>query len=376
MSPFDSPPKPTKPLAYHRILSPTCSIKVSPLCLGGISIGSSWSSMFGENEEPFCLLDAYYSSGGNLIDTASIYNSKASESLIGEWMEKRGNRDEMVIATKYTAAKNLHISLRDSLKKLRTDYIDILFVHWWDFGTSVEEIMTHLHAAVMSKQVLYLGVSNAPAWVVVKANEYARHNGMTPFSVYEAKWNATQRDAEAEIVPMCEDQGMGVMTFATLGGGSILTAKERAEKAEASRKPKNGERVSQPLTEDETKICEVLEAIAEEKKTSIQAIACAYLFSQTTYVIPIIGMQSVKHVEDMSSFLEVQLSPLESKRIQTAAKFDPRYPLNFAYQFKGNQEYHLGLTTRHNQQYQMAAYVNATPKQGPYGNLEALPEDH
>ena len=116
------------------------------------------------------------------------------------------------------------------------------------------------------------------------------------------------------------------------------------------------------------------------------------MFSQTTYVIPIIGMQSVKHVEDMSSFLEFQLSPLESKRIQTAAKFDPRYPLNFAYQFKGNQEYHLGLTTRHNQQYQMAAYVNAPPKQGvsactfcissrrtnplqPYGNLEALPED-
>ena len=108
--------------------------------------------MFGENEEPFALLDAYYSSGGNFIDTASIYNSEASESLIGEWMEKRGNRDEMVIATKYTAgyksymkeekphmfqsnftgnsAKNLHVSLRDSLKKLRTDYIDTLFVHW------------------------------------------------------------------------------------------------------------------------------------------------------------------------------------------------------------------------------------------------------
>jgi len=102
---------------------------------------------------------------------------------------------------------------------------------------------------------------------------------MTPFSVYEAKWNATQRDAEAEIVPMCEDQGMGVMTFATLGGGSILTTKERAEKAEASRKPKNGERVSQPLTEDETKICEVLEAIAEEKKTSIQAIVSSWCIS-------------------------------------------------------------------------------------------------
>lgn len=149
---FDSPPKPTKPLAYHRPLAPTASIKVSPLCLGGISIGSSWSSAFGANEDPFSLLDAYYSAGGNFIDTASNYNSEASESLIGEWMEKRGNRDEMVIAAKYSAgyksyvraekpdlfqtnftgnsAKNLHISLRDSLRKLRTDYVDVLLVHW------------------------------------------------------------------------------------------------------------------------------------------------------------------------------------------------------------------------------------------------------
>jgi aryl-alcohol dehydrogenase-like predicted oxidoreductase len=149
---FDSPPKPTKPLAYHRILSPTCSVKVSPLALGGISIGSSWASGFGKNEDPFSLLDTYYSLGGNFIDTAQMYNSEASERLIGEWMEKKGNRDEMVIATKYTAgykgymktekpdmfqtnytgnlAKSLHISLRDSLKNLRTDYIDILLVHW------------------------------------------------------------------------------------------------------------------------------------------------------------------------------------------------------------------------------------------------------
>jgi aryl-alcohol dehydrogenase-like predicted oxidoreductase len=147
---FASPPKPKTALGYHRILSPTAGVKVSPIILGGISIGSSWGELFGENEEPFTLLDTYFSLGGNFIDTSNIYNSEDSEKLIGEWMEKRGNRDQMVIATKYTAgyraycreneplqsnftgnsAKSMHISLRDSLKKLRTDYIDILYVHW------------------------------------------------------------------------------------------------------------------------------------------------------------------------------------------------------------------------------------------------------
>jgi len=150
MSFFAPPPKPSTPLGYHRILSPTAAVKVSPIALGGISIGSSWSELFGQNEDPFTLLDTYFSLGGNFIDTSNIYNSEDSEKLIGEWMEKRGNRDQMVVATKYSAgyraynrekepmqsnftgnsAKSMHISVRDSLKKLRTDYIDILYVHW------------------------------------------------------------------------------------------------------------------------------------------------------------------------------------------------------------------------------------------------------
>lgn len=150
MSFFEPPPKPKTALGYHRILSPSASVKVSPIALGGISIGSSWGEIFGKNEEPFDLLDAYFSLGGNFIDTANTYNSEDSERLIGDWMQQRGTRDQMVIATKYTAgyqaynrdklplqsnftgnsAKSMHISVRDSLRKLKTDYIDILYVHW------------------------------------------------------------------------------------------------------------------------------------------------------------------------------------------------------------------------------------------------------
>ncbi|KAK6219440.1 hypothetical protein LQW54_002172 [Pestalotiopsis sp. IQ-011] len=247
MSFFESPPKPKTLLGWHRALSP--AVKVSPICLGGISIGSQWSELFAQNEDPFALLDSFYGLGGNFIDTSSIYNSEQSEALIGQWMEERGVRDQMIIATKYSSsyksydrenipiqsnfignsAKSMHLLVRDSLKKLRTDYIDVLYVHWWDFATSVEEVMTHLHSLVMARQVLYLGVSDTPAWVVVKANSFARAHGMTPFSVYQGQWNAGFRNMEAEIVPMCEDQGMGITTWSSLGGGQLLSAEQRRQ---------------------------------------------------------------------------------------------------------------------------------------------------
>lgn len=211
----------------------------------------------------------------------------------------------------------------------------------------------------------------------------ARKNGLTPFSVYEAKWNAIERDAEAEIVPMCEDQGMGILTWASLGSGSILTAKQRAEREEAFKKSEDsGERPTQQFTEDQVKVCNVLEQLAVVKKTSIQAIvscpspflakcrtnrggkALAYLFSQTNYVIPIVGVNTVEHVKAMSSILEISLTNEEAHRIIDAAEFDPLYPLNFVYNYKGGQPYHLGLTTRHSQQYAMSAYVNAPTRQG------------
>jgi aryl-alcohol dehydrogenase-like predicted oxidoreductase len=151
MDPFAPPAKPKTALGWHRVLSPTANVKVSPIALGGISLGNTWSKLFGKSEDAFKLLDAYYELGGNFVDTANTYNSEESEMLIGEWMEKHGVRDQMVIATKYGAgyraykrdveplqsnftgpsAKSMHVSVRDSLRKLRTDYIDILYVHWY-----------------------------------------------------------------------------------------------------------------------------------------------------------------------------------------------------------------------------------------------------
>lgn len=160
----------------------------------------------------------------------------------------------------------MRISVNHSLQKLQTDYIDLLYVHWWDFTTSVEEVMHGLNALITSGKVLYLGVSDTPAWIVVKANDYARSNGLRPFSVYQGKWNAGFRDLEREIIPMCRDQGMAIAPWAPLGQGKFKSAEQRNSEHNA------GSARASALSENDIKVSEALEKISKRKNTSIHAI--------------------------------------------------------------------------------------------------------
>ncbi|KAF5710095.1 alcohol dehydrogenase [Fusarium globosum] len=376
---FPTAPKPKTPLGFHRILSPTAGVKVSPICLGGISIGHEWKFYTGQNEEPFKLLDAFYDIGGNFIDTASNYNNQMSETLIGQWMQERDVRDQMVIATKYTAGyrafgdnpeplqsnftgnsvKSMHVSVRDSLKKLRTDYIDILYVHWWDYATPVEEVMRGLHVLVMQGKVLYLGISNTPSWIVVKANAYAKQHGLTPFSVYQGNWNAAFRDMEGDVIPMCEDQDMAIASWGSLGTGSLLTAQQRKEREADPDAPKS------QISEVAMKTSDALERIADRKGTTLQAIALAYLFHQSTYVFPIVGVNTVEHIKAMPDALKINLSKEEIDEIHKASPYNPGYPMNFT-QYMQPVKYDLSWTPADNQQYQMSAWIDAPPKRLPY----------
>lgn len=185
-------PAPPTLLGYHRILSPTAGVRVSPLCLGTMSFGDAWKHGMGEcsKETAFKVLDDFLAAGGNFIDTANFYQLEESEIWLGEWLKSRDNRDELVVATKYTMGfrtrgaketirsnfqgnhrKSLKHSLEASLKKLGTDYVDLLFVHMWDWTTSIPEVMSSLHHMVEQGKVLYLGISDTPAWLVVKCNE-------------------------------------------------------------------------------------------------------------------------------------------------------------------------------------------------------------
>jgi aryl-alcohol dehydrogenase-like predicted oxidoreductase len=263
-----------------------------------------------------------------------------SEKWIGEWMKKRGNRDQMVIATKYTTAfraghgdkeiiinssgngsKSLHTSVEASLKKLQTTYIDLLYVHWWDHTTSIPELMQSLNHQVTAGRVIYLGASDMPAWVVSKANEYARSHGMRGFSVYQGNWSAEKRDFERDIIPMCLNEGMALAPWGALGGGNFKTEEQRT-----SGEGRNIAAMGRALPQSAVEVSRVLEKIAKRKNTLITSVALAYVMHKTPYVFPIVGGRKVDHLKGNIEALSLELSDEDMKEIEAATPFEMGFP--------------------------------------------------
>ncbi|THX37906.1 putative aryl-alcohol dehydrogenase Aad14 [Aureobasidium pullulans] len=348
MSLFEPAPEPATELGRLRILSSTAGVRVSPLQLGAMSIGDAWSSFMGsmDKKQSFALLDAFVEAGGNFIDTANNYQNEQSEQWLGEWMKERGNRDQMVIATKFTTdykgytlgkgkaanhcgnhKRSLFMSVRDSLAKLQTDFIDILYLHWWDHTTSIEEIMDSLHILVEQGKVMYLGISDSPAWVVSAANYYAKAHGKTPFSIYQGRWNIMLRDFEREIIPMARHFGMALAPWDVLGGGKFQTKaaiEERKKNGEGLRSMMGGEQ-----TEEEVKMSAALEEVANEHNVSLTAVALAYVMSKTINVFPLVGGRKVEHLKDNIKALSIKLSDEQIKKLEGVKSFDPGFPNTF-----------------------------------------------
>ncbi|KZT57228.1 aryl-alcohol dehydrogenase [Calocera cornea HHB12733] len=345
MSIWTPAPTPKTLLGEYRLLSPSAGVRVSPLALGAMSLGNKWNDFMGggmSKEEAFELLDAYYDAGGNFIDTANNYQDEQSEEWIGEWMQERKNRDQIVLATKYSigyirarddiaikvnytgnARKSMHVSVRDSLAKLKTDYIDLFYVHWWDYTTPVEEMMQALDVLVKAGKVLYLGISDTPAWVVARANGYARAHGLSQFVVYQGRWNLLMRDFERDILPMVKAEGMGVAPWGVLGQGRFKTAAQLEQ-----RKKQGSLRGGADLTPAETKISAALERVAKElgSNVTITQVAIAYTLNKQAYVFPIVGGTKPKYLQDNIEALKIKLSPEQIAYLESAAPFDIGFP--------------------------------------------------
>ncbi|CAL1714333.1 unnamed protein product [Somion occarium] len=373
MSFFAQPPTPATKLGYHRKLAPAAGLHVSPIALGAMSIGDKWSEWnFGtmDKESSFKLLDAFYEAGGNFIDTSSNYQDESSEEFIGEWMEARGIREQMVIATKYGTnykrgdptlklktgfvgnnVKSMHNSVEASLKKLRTDHIDILYLHWWDYTTPVEEVMNALHNLVVQGKVLYLGVSDTPAFIVSKANTYARLTGKTPFVIYEGAWSILQRDFEREILLLAKVEGMALAPWNVLAGGKIRTDAEEQRRRESGEK---GRMILSPnweRTADERKVCLALEKVAAEVGAkSITSVAIAYVMQKVPYVFPIIGGRKVEHLHQNLEAMEIALSPEHIRYLESILPFDLGFPYS---EFGNGSDY--------NAMYKNAGYFEKWP---------------
>lgn len=346
---FRPAPEPPTELGRYRILSSTAGIRVSPLQLGAMSIGDAWSVDMGsmDKESSFKLLDAYFEAGGNFIDTACNYQNEQSEEWLGEWMAARKNRDQIVLATKFTTdyrsyalgqgkapnhcgnhRRNMTVSVRDSLRKLQTDYIDILYLHWWDYTTSIEEIMDSLHILVQQGKVMYLGISDTPAWVVSAANTYARAQGKTPFSIYQGRWNVMLRDFERDIIPMARHFGMALAPWGVLGGGKFQSKKaleERKKQGETLRKLYGTEQ-----TEEEFRISEALAQVASEHGIeSVTAVALAYVMHKAPNVFPLVGGRKVEHLQDNILGLSLKLTPEQIAFLESVKPLDVGFPNDF-----------------------------------------------
>ncbi|MCI2422540.1 aldo/keto reductase [Saccharopolyspora sp. K220] len=291
-------------------------LRVSELVLGTMG--------FDDARDARRIIDAYADAGGNVLDTASAYG--ASETILGTVVDRR---DRFVIGTKYTLSrdvadpnaagnhrKNLVLSLEQSLRRLRTDYIDIYWVHVWDRRTPLEETMRALDDAVRAGKILHVGVSDAPAWVVSRANTLAQWRDWTPFAGLQVPYNLLMRDIERELLPMAEAFGMSVTTWAPLAGGKLSGGRSRRVDPDK-------------LTDRDRAAAQAVREVADELRVRPAQVAIAWSRRKSAAVLPIIGASSVEQLTENVAAVDVVLPDDAVERLDSAVEFELGFPSDF-----------------------------------------------
>lgn len=309
-------------------------LRVSELSLGTMTFGEDWGWGASKSESKK-IFDAYVEAGGNFIDTACNYTEGTSEKFVGEFVAS--DRDYFVIATKYTLRpreansldpnfggnnrKNLMRSVEASLKRLNTDYIDLLYLHMWDYTTTVEEVMRGLDDLVRAGKVHYLGFSDTPAYVVSKANMLADLQSLSPIVAIQVPYNLVRRDPERELFPMAKDEDIGVTVWGLLGGGT-LTGKYRQSDVDT-----RYENVSEERLVVADKVVEIASNIG--RSPSQVAINWVRQQGEKAQIFPILGARSHTQIEDNLGVLEFQLSPDQLQEIDSLSDFQIGFPWSF-----------------------------------------------
>ncbi len=308
-------------------------LRVSELCLGTMTFGMEWK--WGSSKaESRKVYDAFRAAGGNFIDTADLYTNGTSERFLGDFMA--GHRGQVVLATKYTLSnpgkdpnaagnhrKNMMQSVEASLGRLKTDYLDLYWLHIWDFMTPVEEVMRAFDDLVRQGKVLYVGISDTPAWVVARANTLAELRGWTPFAALQVEYNLIERTPERELLPMARALDLAVTPWSPLAGG-ILSGKY-LKKAGPGREAKRG---MQP-DERKTRISRAVVEVGKDIGRSPSQVALAWLQQQPGVVIPIIGARTAAQLKDNLGSGEFSLEGPHLKRLDEASRIELGFPHDF-----------------------------------------------
>jgi aryl-alcohol dehydrogenase-like predicted oxidoreductase len=317
----------------YRLLGNT-GLRVSELFLGAMTFGEQ-GGVGAPIEECRRMLDAYAGAGGNVIDTAINYRGGQSEEFLGELLA--GRRDRFVVSTKYTVTrdpgdpngggshrKNLRLSLESSLKRLRTDYIDLYWVHMWDRHTPIEETVAALHDVVRNGQVLHVGISDTPAWVVARANALAECRGQIPFAALQAPYNLLQRDIERDLLPMAEASGMTVAAWSPLAGG-VLSGKFNSGSRSAA--PTRLDPAS--VSDDQRRIAKVVHDVADELGATSAQVAIRWVMTRSKKTHPILGARRLEQLLENLAAAQVDLPADALRQLDLAAPFDPGFPTTF-----------------------------------------------
>lgn len=309
-------------------------LRVSELCLGAMTFGEEWGTGASKAESNL-IFDTFAEAGGNFIDTANRYTEGSSEKFLGDFI--RADRDHFVIATKYTlydnrtninasgnSRKNMMRSVEESLKRLETDYIDIFWVHMWDFTTPVEEVMRGLDDLVKQGKVTYIGISDTPAWIVAKANTLAELRAWTSFIGLQIEYSLIQRTPERDLIPMANHFGMAITPWSPLGAG-LLTGKYNKGMIEGARLSEK----SKKFNEKNLQIAQKVTDIAQEIGASPTQVALRWVMEQGELVIPIVGARNAEQLKDSLKCLDITLTDSHLKELNTISQVEMGFPHDF-----------------------------------------------
>ncbi|RKR80829.1 aryl-alcohol dehydrogenase-like predicted oxidoreductase [Mucilaginibacter gracilis] len=307
-------------------------LKVSELCLGTMGFGTEngWGADKQVSKQVF---DTYVNAGGNFLDTANIYTQGTSEVFLSEFIASE--RDNYVVATKYSlyentkhpnasgnSRKNMMNSVEASLKRLKTEYIDLMYLHIWDNLTPVDEVLRGLDDLVKQGKIMYIGISDTPAWVVSKANTMADLMGWSQFIGLQVEYSLVQRTVERELIPMAQHYNMTVLPWAPLAGGALSGKYLRGEKGRIKE-------TSNRLNERSTNIAREVVSIADELGVAPSSVALKWLMQQAVSCIPIVGATKPLQVEENLKCVDVTLSSQQMDRLNKVSAYDLGFPAAF-----------------------------------------------
>lgn len=309
-------------------------LRVSELALGTMTFGEEWGWGASQDESKR-MFDAYADAGGNFIDTANRYTEGTSERFVGEFI--RGDRDHFVVATKYTLfdrredpnasgnhRKNMIRSLEASLERLGTDYVDLFWVHAWDFMTPVDEVMRGLDDLVRAGKVLYVGISDTPSWIVSQANTMADLRGWTPFVGLQIRYSLIDRYPECALLPMARAFDLAVTPWSVLGAGVLSGKYSRGAVPEEGRVKESAAKIERNL-----EIADTVIEVADEIGCTPSQVAISWTRQQRGVMVPLIGARNVKQLKDNLGSLDVVLTDEQEARLEEVSRVRFGFPHDF-----------------------------------------------